>query len=121
MKITLVTVAFFLLSMAAIWHTVQQLRRDQVGIRYAVMWISMWLVIGVTSLFPDLLNILAQAAGMHRIFFIIIITLFLLIALIFNLMSRINTLEVRQARLVRALSLLQHRIDVQDANTHDTK
>jgi hypothetical protein len=94
MKITTLTVLFLFLSCLAIWRIALNLKRESIGIRSALIWIALWLSIGVFAIFPNLLNTAMRLAQMEsRIFFILVLAVFILFALVFNLVSRMDTMQ----------------------------
>jgi hypothetical protein len=112
MKITTLTVLFFIVSCLALWRTVVNLKRDAIGIRSALIWIGLWLSIGIFSIFPNLLNSLMRMAQMEtRIIFILVIAVFILLALIFNLVSRMDTMQRNISKLVQEIGLINSKIE----------
>lgn len=112
MKITTLTVLFFIVSCLALWRTVVNLKREAIGIRSALIWIVLWLSIGVFAIFPDLLNSAMRLAQMEsRIFFILVLAVFILFALVFNLVSRIDTMQRNMSKLVQEIALINSKIE----------
>lgn len=112
MKITTLTILFFIVSCLALWRTVVNLKHEAIGIRSALIWIGLWLSIGVFSIFPNLLNSLMHIAQMEtRIIFILVIAVFILLALIFNLVSRMDTMQRNMSKLVQEIALINSKID----------
>ena len=112
MKITTLTVLFLLLSCLAIWRIVLNLKRESIGIRSALIWIVLWLSIGVFAIFPDLLNSAMRLAQMEsRIFFILVMAVFILFALVFDLVSRMDTMQRNMSKLVQEIALINSKIE----------
>jgi hypothetical protein len=112
MKITTLTVLFFIVSCLALWRTVVNLKREAIGIRSALIWICLWLNIGVFSIFPNLLNTVMRMAQMEtRIIFILVVAVFILLALIFNLVSRMDTMQRNMSKLVQEIALIDSKIE----------
>ena len=106
MKITPFGIIIVCVSILAIFRLLQRLRRDQIGLRSALVWFLLWCGIGLGSVFPDLLTIASQAIQMgNRILFVLLSAVVVLFALLFNMSSRIDRLERNIARLVQELAL----------------
>lgn len=112
MKISTYSIFFAVLSVIAIYLILTRLKKDNIGIRSALVWMILWSGIGFFSLFPELLNTAMHFAQMeNRMFFILVSAVFILFALVFNLNTRIDRMQRDIARLVQELSMLNHRID----------
>ncbi len=112
MKITSVTIVFSLISMLAILYNIHRFRREEIGFRSTLVWFLMWFCIGFFSLFPNLLNPLMSLAQMqNRMFFILIMSVFVLFAFIFNIISRIDKIERDIGKLVQEISILNFKLD----------
>ena len=115
MKITSITLFFACFSVSAISYIITRIKRDLIGIRSAVMWLLTWLCIGFFSLFPGLLNWIMKLAQMEsRMFFIIIVAIFVLFAVVFSLGSRIDKIERNLGRLIQEVAILNYRIGDRD-------
>jgi hypothetical protein len=111
MKITAFTVLICLFAVISLVSLLRRLRRDGLGFRSALIWAVLWLSIAVFSVFPDLLNELMEAAGMeNRLFFLLVIAVLVLSALVFNLTSRIDRLSRDVGLAVRELAIIAHRV-----------
>jgi hypothetical protein len=112
MKITTVTLLFVLFSIFEICRTVWSVKKETIGIRSAAIWLIMWASIGFFSLFPGLLNAAMRAAQMEsRMFFITIISIFVLFALNFGLSSRLEKLQRDIAKAMQEIAMLNYKID----------
>ena len=111
MKITAFTVLICLFAVISLVSLLQRVRRDVLGFRSALIWAVLWLSIAVFSVFPDLLNELMEAAEMeNRLFFLLVIAVLVLSALVFNLTSRVDRLSRDVGLTVRELAIATHRI-----------
>jgi len=116
MKTTSVTLIFAVLAMFFIWHTINNLKHDRIGIRSGIVWIIMWFGIGFFGLFPELLDKVMMLAQMeNRMFFILIIAVFILFTVVFNLTSRMDKMERNIARVIQEIAVTNHKIDNADA------
>jgi hypothetical protein len=112
MKLTTITVFFAILSCLAIWHTLLRLKREHIGLRFALVWIIMWVVIGITSLFPSLLDYFSALAMMQsRMFFLLVVSIFVLFALVFFLMSNLEVTKRNQAKIIQTLAITNYKLD----------
>ena len=120
MKITTITILFAVIAILETGRTFYRLKKDLIGLRSALVWILMWLAILVFSLFPHLLDQLMRVAQMqNRMFFLLVIAVFILYALVFNLTSRLDNMRRDLAKAIQALSLLGYQKDQTPADQSD--
>jgi small membrane protein len=112
MKLTTASICLSFFSLIAIIYTLNSLRRDNLGIRSALVWFALWTGIGFFSLFPYLLNHIMHIAQMEdRMLFILIMAVFILFALLFKLGARMDKMQRTSARLVQEISILTHKTE----------
>lgn len=112
MKLTTTTILFFTFSGLQIARTLRQVKHEKIGIRSGIIWIILWASIGVGSLFPSIMDIFMRLAMMeNRMFFILIIAVFILYATVFNLVSKIEKAERNVAKLVQEIALLRYQLE----------
>lgn len=117
MKLTTASICLSLFSLIAIIYTLNSLRRDNLGIRSALVWLVLWTGIGFFSLFPYLLNYIMRIAQMEdRMIFILIMAVFILFALLFKLGTRMDKMQRTSARLVQEISILTHKTESKNDN-----
>ncbi len=117
MKITSITLIFTLLSVLAIFLTLKSLKKDLMGIRSALVWLFLWIGIGFFSLFPSLLNSMMYFAQMEsRMFFILVIAVFILFALNFNLSSKMEKMERNIARLIQEMAIKNYETEKESSS-----
>jgi len=103
-----------------IWNTLLKLRHEKIGIRSAVIWIILWLVIGVGGIFPVVTYGLVELAQMNNsLYFIIIVAVLILFALVFNLTSQIDQLKNSMGKIVQEISLLRTSLDENEKRQDD--
>lgn len=112
MKITTASILFALVALVQVVRILLQVRQDRLGIRSGLIWVLMWGGVGIGSLFPSIMDLLMRFAMMeNRMFFILIIAVFVLFALVFDLVSRIEKSERNIAKLVQEIALLRFRLE----------
>ena len=110
MKLTTMTILISLFSCYQIAKVAFQIRTRALGLRSAFMWAILWASIGLGSLFPSTLDRFMRIAQMgDRMFFVLLLAVFVLFALVFNLASRIEKDQKDIARLVQEIALLRYR------------
>lgn len=88
-----------------------KIKNETIGFRSALIWILLWLGIGFFSLFPGLLNWFTQLAQMEvRIFFILVIAVFILFALVFSLHTKIDRMQRNLEKLAQEIALINYKI-----------
>ena len=112
MKVTTITLLFFTVSCVAITRIVLDIKREAIGFRSSLVWIALWVGIGIFSLFPSALNYAMRLAQMqNRMFFILVVAVFILFALVFNLTSRLDKMERNIAELVQQLAMVNYKLE----------
>ena len=112
MKTSTYSIFFAVLSIIAIYLILTRLKKDNMGIRSALIWMILWFGIGFFSLFPELLNMAMRFAQMeNRMFFILVSAVFILFALVFNLNTRMDRMQRNISQLVQELSILNYRLE----------
>ncbi len=125
MKVTSITIFFALVSCISIWRILMNIKGDRIGIRSGMIWICLWLCIGLFALFPDLLDKLMVIAQMEsRMFFLLVVAVFILFAVVFNLVSRIDTLQRNLSKIVQEMAIMKTRnkggLEMSEGKTDDT-
>ena len=111
MKITTITLVFSAVSLFMIIYSFSRFKRETLGIRATLLWVFLWFGIGFFSLFPSILDWAMALAQMEvRLFFISIVGMFILFALIFNMASRLDKLERFLGKTIQELSLLNQKL-----------
>jgi hypothetical protein len=116
MKITAFTVLISIFAIMSLASLLRQFGHNKLGIRSTFIWALMWLSIAVFSIFPDVLDDLMEAAGMgNRLFFVLVAAVLALLALVFNLTSRVDRLARDLGLALRELAIATHRIELLSA------
>ena len=115
MKLTTITIFFSFLSLLAILYTLNSLKKETMGIRSAIVWLLLWAGIGFFILFPSLLNSAMRLAQMEsRMFFILIVSVFILFALLFNMNSKFDKAQRSLSKLAQEMAILNYKIESKD-------
>ena len=111
MKITAFTIFLFMVSFFSIWRILVGLKRDTIGIRSAVIWIVVWFGISFFSIFPQVAEVVMKLTPMkNRMFFILLLGVLVLFALLFHLDSRLDVIRREIAKLTRNLAILDFEV-----------
>ena len=117
MKLTVMTIIIAALSCLQIIRIISKTRRDAIGIRPALIWILMWIAIGLGSLFPSAVDYFMQAAQMRdRMFFILLLSVLILFALVFNLASGHEKLQRDVSKLIQEVAILRYNMSESPQN-----
>lgn len=109
MKITPITVLFFVVGCLAILRIIRNFKREEIRIRSTILWISIWLVIGIGSIFPSGMDYFMRLAQMeNREFFIVLTAVFVLFALIFELNSKYEKVLKDNAKIIQEITILNY-------------
>ncbi len=118
MKITSATIFLTIFSLAAIIYTFKSIKNDTISIRSAVVWFFLWFIIGFFSLFPSLLDSIMLLAQMqNRMFFISLLAVFTLFALVFNINAKIENTQRMISKLAQEIAIINYKIEKNDRVT----
>lgn len=115
MKLTTMTVFIALFSLFEIVRMGKNLRDDRVGIKSALIWIGLWLMIMGGSLFPGVLDFFVELSQMgFRLYFVFIVSILALFALVFNMNTRLEKMQRDISRLVEENAIMRYRFEYGD-------
>lgn len=115
MKLSSITILFFVVSCFSIWRILLRIKRENIGIRSGVIWILVWAGIGLFSIFPELLHTAMRLAQMkNRMYFILILAVFILFALLSNLASRMDNMQRNITKMAREIAKINYTIRSKD-------
>lgn len=124
MKITTLSVLFFLSSCIVIWWALRKFKQETMSLRSTFLWILMWAAIGIGSIFPSITDYFMGLAQMgNRMVFILLTAVFVLLILIFNLSSRLEKTQRDNMLMAQELTVLQYRVDSLESSnpSHNVK
>ena len=125
MKITIIGVLVALAGFFAILKIILDLKKENIGYRSGLIWMTIWGGVCVVGIFPDFLNYAMEITQLHhRTFFAIILAVFVLYALIFNQAFKMDSMSRDIRKLVREIALLNYKLEEQDqqgADQHQTQ
>ncbi len=120
MLISPLSLAIFAAALAGIWIVARQVGQDRIGLMAALIWLLLWLAIGVGTVCPVFLDMLLPLVELkERVFFGFIIALVALFALTFGLTTQLERVRRNQARIVRELALTNFRLVQMAARGYD--
>jgi len=112
MKITALSILFCSVAILSVSRIIVNIKRESIGIRSAILWLILWTGVGFFALFPDVLDTAVAIAQMeNRMLFILLLSLFVLFAIVSDLASRLDKIQRDLATLVREISLTNYRIE----------
>ena len=117
MKITTMTIIISIFSFIQIIRIFLKMKDDKISIRSALVWVFIWIAIGLSSIFPSVMDYFMQAAQMlDRMIFVLLLSVFILFALLFNLVSKIEKLQRDNAKITRELAILKFNLNYGQKN-----
>lgn len=106
MKITIIRMLVFLASCLSIWFTLRKYRENALGFRSTLVWVILFFAIAVSSIFPEVPDSVSPVVGMkNRMFFVLLVGILVLYALLFNVTSRLDKIERSMRKLVQDRAL----------------
>ena len=109
MKITVMALFISICSFFQVFRTIFKVRRETIGLRSAIIWMLIWIGIGVCSLFPVIIDYFVRLVQMEsRILFVLLLAELIIFALIFNLASRLDKVQKNISLVVQELGILRY-------------
>ena len=98
-------------AISAFVQTIRSFSHRRRAIRSTILWLSIWLCIGVFGLFPHLVDLLMYSTMMtNRMYFLFVISILILYAFNFRQGSQNNDLARRLDRLTQEIAILQYQL-----------
>lgn len=111
MGIRFIYVLVALVAVAALFLSVWLFRRNRLSTRVFMMWLVVWLAMGVFAAFPSLLDYLMRLVSMRdRLVFLFMSSIIVLFALVFYLSAVIANTSRRLDKLTQQIALLIYRL-----------
>nr|WP_321258562.1 DUF2304 family protein [uncultured Pseudodesulfovibrio sp.] len=117
MKLTPLTITLCVIACFIVWSTVNKIIKDRISFGFGSMWAISWLAIGTFTIYPSLLDSLAQLAMMRRIFFVIVAALFLVFGILFKIMSIQDKNKRILCQAIQQQAIQNHRIEHLEKST----
>jgi hypothetical protein len=115
MRITPVTVFIAVFAVFIIAVVLFKIKKETIGIRSALVWLCLMSGVGFFGLFPEFLDWFIRIIHLEeRILFVLLSAIFILLALIFNLNTRLDRMERNWAKTIQEMSLLTYRLEEKD-------
>jgi len=112
MKITFFSLFLLGLVCFAIWRSILKLKHKSFGIGSAILWISVWALIGIGSIFPELISYLMTFTdAKFRVVFVLLIGVVILYGIVFSLTIRLEKTQRDTRRLIQEISLIKYNYD----------
>lgn len=106
MKITIIRMLVFLASCLSIWFTLRKYKENALGFRSTLVWVILFFAIALSSIFPEVPDSVSPVLGMkNRMFFVLLVGILVLYALLFNVTSRLDKIERNIRKLVQDRAL----------------
>ncbi|MCP4020439.1 MAG: DUF2304 domain-containing protein [Desulfobacteraceae bacterium] len=112
MKITPISLFIVFAAICMIGYILNRLKNERTGIRAALVWMFLWGCAGFFSLFPGLLNWATRFAHMeNRIIFVLLVAVFILFALLFNISTKMEKMQRNIEKLVQEIALTNYKVE----------
>lgn len=103
MLIKIIVIVFVLF---AIWRTIIRLKKEEIRIGEAAIWVIFWLAVGTVAIMPQTTDVIAQFVGVSRgVDLLVYISIIVIFFIIFKLIVKIEKIERNLAKIVRHLAL----------------
>lgn len=108
MKINLLTIAVFVISLYLLRSTLRRFRHDEIGLPTLLIWITLWSSIGICALFPAITEYFINLVDVgRRIVFALLVAVLILFSLVYHLSFKIEHLRRNMITLTQELALLR--------------
>jgi len=83
-------------------------RRNRLSTRVFILWMCLWVLMGIFAPFPALADRLVRLFSMEdRLVFLFMASIVVLLSISFYLSSRVNSLERKLARAIQAMAIME--------------
>ena len=104
--IELYQVIAIILGLIAITYSILRFRDGKMSLGMFLLWILIWLIVIIISLYPNDTNYLASYTGIGRgLDFVLILSVLICFYLIFKMYNKIETIEEELTDLVREIAI----------------
>ena len=111
MKITFISILFSLVALVAIFQIFKKIKNENIGFRSGLIWLIIWITICFFSIFPDTLYIAMKLANMgNRVLFVLVLAVFILLAIVFNQSSKMDSMSRTLSKLAREIAILDYKV-----------
>ncbi len=108
-------------AIVAFIQTIRSFSHRRRAVRSTILWLSIWLSIGIFGLYPRLVDLLMYSTMMtNRMYFLFVISILILYAFNFRQDSRNNELARRLDRLTQEIAILEHQLKRQKKSKKST-
>jgi hypothetical protein len=113
--IELYQVIAIILGLIAILYSILRFRDGKMSIGMLLLWILIWLIIIIISLYPNDTNYLASYTGIGRgLDFVLILGILVCFYLIFKMYNKIENIEEELTDLVREIAIQNKKIGIEE-------
>jgi hypothetical protein len=113
--IELYQVIAIILGLIAILYSIIRFRDGKMSIGMLLLWILIWLIIIIISMYPNDTNYLASYTGIGRgLDFVLILGILVCFYLIFKMYNKIENIEEELTDLVREIAIQNKKIGIEE-------
>jgi len=110
--VRVVNVVVCIIALLAVIYTVRLFAKNRSTVRSTMLWVMIWLAIGVFGLFPHLLDsIMVHAAMRDRLFFVVLVAVLILYAFSLRQSIEVAAHKRRLHRVAQALAVLRYEME----------
>ncbi len=110
------------LGILAITLSILRFRDGKMSLGMFLVWIFIWLVVIIISIYPNSTNYLASFTGIGRgLDLVLILGLLLSFYMIFKMYNKIETVEEELTDLVRELAIQRKKMGIEDDDTEEPR
>ena len=113
-QLRIILIILILLSLLLFFH---RIKGQKLALQYSLSWLALLIVLLIVTIFPDILTILAHAAGIelpiNMVFFLGFVFILLII---YNLTSAISRMSNKIKDLTQRLALLEKKLHDDEQN-----
>lgn len=112
MNIRPVTVILAVFSVVAIFFSFKLFRKNKLGYQSFLLWLLVWLLMGIFSLFPKPLDLLTGFLSMgERLVFLFVFSIVILFVFVLYLFVRVTEVTRKVTRLVQEIGILRYKLE----------
>jgi hypothetical protein len=118
--IELYQIIAIILGLVAILYSILRFRDGKMSLGMFLLWVIIWVIVIIISLYPNDTNYLASYTGIGRgLDFVLILGILISFYLIFKMYNKIETIEEELTDLIREIAIQNKNMGIEESETLD--
>lgn len=97
-------------SLALIWSVIALIKKKKLKVEYSLLWLTMGVVIILFSLWPTLVNKLAEVLGIYYLTLIFLVSLSFILLMLIHFSTTVSRLSENETTLAQKQAILEWKL-----------